>query len=172
MSLRRFAAVALTAALGLVPLALTSAAQSAGAAPPSSARAALTTAEFESQMLTLINNRRTSVGCPKFTRVGALVIAARKHSALMAKNNQLSHRFPGEPSLGTRISQAGYTNWKAVAENVGFASNTSSPSTIFTAWVRSSGHRANLDNCSLRAAGVGVVFNARGAWVTLDLGRR
>jgi uncharacterized protein YkwD len=43
--------------------------------------------------------------------------AAAAHSALMIANDSQSHQLPGEPSLGNRITAAGY-NFSTVGENI------------------------------------------------------
>ena len=49
---------------------------------------------------------------------GALAGAADAHSELMISFDSQSHQLPGEASLGARISDAGYTGWNWVSENV------------------------------------------------------
>lgn len=88
----------------------------------------------------------------------------------MADARLLSHRLSGEADLGTRVTRAGYTNWRIVAENLAWGHST--PAAIFRAWIRSPGHRANIDNCRLRHIGIGVELRRGGPWVTQDLGRR
>lgn len=49
---------------------------------------------------------------------GALGLAAQRHSQLMIDADTQSHRLPGESGLGTRITDAGYTSWRTVGENI------------------------------------------------------
>ncbi|MEO0485207.1 MAG: calcium-binding protein [Pseudomonadota bacterium] len=49
---------------------------------------------------------------------GNLATAADTHSQLMIDFDQQSHNLPGEPSLGDRITDAGYTSWSRVGENI------------------------------------------------------
>lgn len=130
----------------------------------------LTPAQFETRLIAKTNARREARGCRALGTHAALTLAARKHSALMAEARELSHRLSGEADLGTRVSRAGYTNWRIVAENIAWGHPT--PAAVFRAWVRSPGHRANLDNCRLRHIGIGVEFRSGSPWVTQDLGRR
>lgn len=44
--------------------------------------------------------------------------AAQSHNAEMIAADQQSHQIPGEDSLGTRISNAGYVGWTSLSENV------------------------------------------------------
>lgn len=48
----------------------------------------------------------------------ALAAAAEGHTRLMIEMDMQSHRLPGEPGLSARITDAGYTNWTSVHENV------------------------------------------------------
>jgi uncharacterized protein YkwD len=48
----------------------------------------------------------------------ALAIAATTHTELMIETDTQSHNLPGEASLGARITEAGYTGWATVAENL------------------------------------------------------
>jgi uncharacterized protein YkwD len=83
----------------------------------------------------------------------ALASAARGHAQRMARENRLSHKFPGEADLGTRVSRAGVV-YHAVAENV---AQGPSASTIHAQWMKSSGHRANLLHPQMDSVGIAVV---------------
>lgn len=148
------------------------AAVAAGAAGPAERAGAttLSAAEFESRLVARTNARREARGCRPLRLHAALTLAARQHSARMADARQLSHRLSGEADLGTRVSAAGYTNWRIVAENLAWGQET--PAAVFRAWIRSPGHRANIDNCRLRHVGIGVELRGGRPWVTQDLGRR
>lgn len=130
----------------------------------------ISTYTFEARLLTLTNQRRARVGCVPLTRNVPLVRAARGHSARMAYRRTLSHRLSGEAYFSTRITRAGYTPWRILAENIAWGSPY--PSVIFGSWMRSATHRQNIDNCKLRDIGLGVSYGGGYAWVTMDLGRR
>lgn len=130
----------------------------------------LSPAEFESRLFARTNARRESRGCRALRPDAALTLAARRHSTRMADSGELSHRLSGEADLGTRVASAGYTNWRIVAENLAWGQE--SPAAVFRAWLRSPGHRANIDNCRLRHLGIGVELRGGRPWVTQDLGRR
>jgi uncharacterized protein YkwD len=131
----------------------------------------LTTTQFENRLVYRTNNRRQRIGCPALRINSSLTAAARTHSARMVSSGDFSHQTPGEPYFSTRISRAGYTGWSTLAENIAWASNAS-PSEIFSMWIGSAPHRENIDNCTFRDVGVGVVYSKGVAWVTMDLGRR
>jgi uncharacterized protein YkwD len=142
----------------------------AATATPARATTTLSASQFETRLLDRINHRRVNHGCRAFRSNAALLLASERHSQLMVADRELSHRLAGEASLATRVTRAGYTHWRLVAENLAWGQ--SSPRAVFRAWVRSAGHRANLDNCRLRDIGVAVVLRNGRPWVTADFGRR
>ena len=97
------------------------------------------------------------------------VLAATRHTSRMADQRELSHRLSGEADLASRITAAGYRNWRMLAENLAWGQ--ASPRAVLRAWVHSPGHRANLDNCRLRDIGIGVEIRSGRPWVTADFGR-
>lgn len=82
-----------------------------------------------------------------------LAQAARDHALLMARNRDVSHQFPGEPGLSSRVSHAG-VKFSFVAENVGDADNAAD---LHDAWMKSPGHRANLLEARVDSLGIAVV---------------
>lgn len=120
--------------------------------------------EAEQQVLISLNQSRVEAGVPPLKLDDKLRDAARKHSALLAQRNVLSHQFPGEPSLRERLRSAGLFFTEA-AENVGVNSQADDVNSMF---MRSSGHRANMLNASYNAVGIGIVHRGRDYWVTED----
>lgn len=172
--LRRTWLPVLSVLLVLMGLAVTPAADAqAGSSSPTTTAArsaySMSTYTFEYHLLVLTNRRRAHVGCAPLARNVYLVRAARGHSARMAAARTLTHRLAGEASFSTRIVRAGYTPWRILAENIAWGS--AYPSVIFNSWMRSTRHRANIDNCRLRDVGFGVSYAGGYAWVTMDLGR-
>lgn len=49
---------------------------------------------------------------------GALATAALDHTVLMIETDTQSHSLPGEARLGARITNAGYSGWSNVGENI------------------------------------------------------
>jgi uncharacterized protein YkwD len=154
----------------ILPLPSSGASTSGSTLTGVSSLTAMSTSEFETRLLSRANHRRDARGCRRFRLNSALVLAARRHSTAMADRRELSHRLSGEADLAVRITRAGYTNWRMLAENLAWGQ--SSPRAVFRAWVHSPGHRANLDNCRLRDIGFGVVMRNGRPWVTADFGRR
>ena len=126
--------------------------------------------KFETELLSYLNSRRAAIGCSKLVYNAYLALASKRHNALMVRAGYLSHQYPGESSLGVRVTNAGYTGWRMLAENLAYG--PTSPWGVYKVWMQSSGHRANIENCSLREAGFGMAYPDGKAWVTLDLGRR
>jgi hypothetical protein len=99
------------------------------------------------------NRERLARHLPALRWDAALARAARDHALLMARRNAISHQFPGEPGLSARVSQAG-ARFSVVAENVGDAGNAQE---LHDAWMKSSGHRANLLDSKVNSVGIAVV---------------
>jgi len=75
----------------------------------------------------------------------------------------LSHN----PNLGSQLESHGSPNWTTYSENVAFG-DTSSADAMFTNYMNSPEHRANILDSHVRYVGVGVVFSGGNAWNTLD----
>lgn len=117
-------------------------------------------AQAEAQVVELVNAERAKVGLPPLKAVGALAEAARYHSADMAADRYRDHYTYDRDDSDTlvrictwteRVSQY-YPGFDRFTENVG--NGTSSPQTIMTAWMNSTGHKANILG-DFREIGVG-----------------
>lgn len=165
----------IVAAAVLAPGAASPAGAVSGAASTVTVRSVATTtyvvkSTLEAAVVTLTNDQRARAGCAPLRVNTKLRNAARKHSRYMAVYQSTSHQLPGEPTLSRRITLAGYTGWSRLAENV--AAGYSSATTVVRAWVGSSGHRRNINDCSLREIGVGVVSRGTRLYWTQNFGRR
>jgi uncharacterized protein YkwD len=80
----------------------------------------------------------------------------------MRDRDFFDHTNPDDLDPFDRADAAGQTN--ARAENI--AAGQDDPAAVMTAWMNSSGHRANILNCELRTLGVGVAKGAGGPWWT------
>lgn len=123
--------------------------------PPASGNAAL-----EAEVLAIVNTERAKAGCPAVTADDRLTAAARGHSADMAARDYFSHTTPEGVQFATRITDAGY-RWSGAGENIAKGQRT--PAAVMTAWMNSSGHKANILNCGFKNLGVGVAADATGA---------
>ncbi|XBB66737.1 CAP domain-containing protein [Nocardioides sp. WV_118_6] len=125
---------------------------------------------FEARAVTLTNRRRARAGCRPVRVDVRLREAARAHSTAMAQAGRMAHTLPGEPGLVRRMTQAGYTGWRRLAENL--AAGFVTPAGAVRAWLASPGHRRNILDCRMREIGVGVVVEGTQVWWTQDFGRR
>lgn len=126
----------------------------------------------EKQMLDLHNQTRANRGLSRLCVHPALQRAARAHSADMIRRDYFSHG-----NVGARLHNYGY-RWRTYGENIAYGSGTSgAPRPIFSSWMNSSGHRANILNGRFREAGIGAVTGAYQGYSnvtmwTVDFGTR
>ncbi|MEI7768898.1 MAG: CAP domain-containing protein [Chloroflexales bacterium] len=127
--------------------------------------------QMADQVLALVNSERAVAGCAALTMNDKLIMAAQGHSQDMAEKGFFSHTNP-DPSRATlsqRIDAVGYS-WSALGENI--AAGYSTPTAVMAGWMSSSGHRANILNCSYAEIGVGYYAGGSyGSYWTQDFGR-
>ncbi len=137
------------------------------AAAPSAS--ATTTTDLAKQVIVLVNAERKKVGCAPVRTGTALGTAARLHSVDMARYSYFSHTSRDGRSPWQRIRAQKYY-WGS-AENI--AAGQTSAKSVMAAWMKSSGHRRNILNCSNKALGVGVARGGSyGIYWTQDFGTR
>lgn len=107
----------------------------------------------ERELFAAVNREREAQGLPTLRWNRALADAAYRHAQMMASRQTISHQFPGEPSLPTRVSQVG-ASYMALAENVAEAPN---PAEIHSLWMHSPGHRANILDGNMDSVGIAVI---------------
>jgi len=130
------------AALAMVAISATLTAQA-----PSSASAA------EQKLFADANRARKAQGLQALKWNEALATAARRHAGLMAQHGSAEHGYAGEPSLASRVTQAGgHFVW--LAENVVQSASTGG---IQEEFLKSAKHRANMLDSDMDSIGVGVV---------------
>ncbi|KAJ1915505.1 hypothetical protein H4219_004287 [Mycoemilia scoparia] len=103
------------------------------------------------QMVCLINKERTRVGLPKLAIDDTLNKIAQKHADYMYSTKTMTHSDP-EGSLGTRLAKAGI-KWTGCSENV--AGGMTNVNSAFDAWMKSSGHYANIVSKNSNIFGAG-----------------
>lgn len=148
---------------GAVRLPLVAAMVAVACTLPASAAQAATAADETDTVVALVNQEREEAGCSPVTVDDRLARAAKDHSQDQADMGKMTHTGSDGSSVGERATDAGY-RWRRIAENV--ASGTTSPQRAMSLWMNSSGHRANILNCSFRHIGVGRV----GGYWTQDFG--
>lgn len=122
------------------------------------------TGDFVNQLLVLHNNHRQSIGLQPLKLNNILNQAAQNHSNWMSQNKNLSHDENGV-NVGTRLTKLGY-NWSTYGENIamGFANANA----VFAGWLKSSGHRRNIENSNFTEVGFGLT----GTYWTTDFARK
>lgn len=123
----------------------------------------------EAALLSYVNSARSARGIPALVAAAGANDVARGWSVRMASTSVLAHN----PALTAQIAASGSPNWRAVAENVGYASACSAKQ-LFDAYWASTPHRNNILNRNMRYVGIGTFERpAAGrscgtAWNTMD----
>lgn len=114
----------------------------------------------ENEVVRLTNAERAKGGCQPLKHDAQLRKAAFGHSSDMATQNYFNHTSKDGRTFMDRIRGAGFTGGTAFAENIAMGQQT--PAAVVAAWMKSSGHRANIMNCKYTVIGVGAAKNAKG----------
>jgi uncharacterized protein YkwD len=148
-------------AAGLALLVASFAADAADPATPRITRAIASPAHEAGEvraLIALVNRHRTGRGCRPLAWDGRLARVALEHSRDMARGEFFSHENRrGEGPFG-RMRKAG-VRFRAAAENIALGQPTGRE--VFDDWVKSPGHRRNLDDCQFTHHGIGI---HRGRW--------
>jgi uncharacterized protein YkwD len=135
-------------------------------------------ADYEQQVVDLVNTERAARGLPPYKRVTELDEAARYHSADLGQDNYFSHdtydRSGGNLvyrcDTWTRIDTY-YSG--AMGENI--AAGYSTPQSVMNGWMNSTGHRNNILSTNNWEIGVGYATHGGSTYDhywTQDFGRR
>jgi len=114
------------------------------------------------EVVNLVNAERAKAGCKALSIDTKLMTAAQRHSQDQADHKNMSHTGSDGSNAGTRLDRVGYA-WRTYGENVAW--NQQTPAAVMDAWMNSSGHRANILNCSFTEIGVGIA-NSNGPYWT------
>jgi len=104
----------------------------------------------------LVNEHRRRIGCPPLEWSSTLARVAQRHSADMARRGFFGHVNPDGEDPFERLHAAG-VEYAAAAENV--AAGHPDAVTVFAAWMRSRGHRRNIERCAFADHGIGLAEN-------------
>ncbi len=115
-------------------------------------------ASEQQQALSLLNQDRAANGLPALKTNAQLAQLATNYAADMINRGYFAHNNPEGLTPFDRMKQAGIS-YKYAGENL--AINTSIPSAE-SAFMNSSGHRANILSPNYTDVGIGVVHNAKG----------
>ena len=119
----------------------------------------LSVSSYERQVVELVNAERAKNGLSSLTLDSSVSNVARAKSKDMATNNYFSHTSPTYGGAGSMLSQFGI-KYTAYGENI--ASGQKTPQEVVTAWMNSSGHRANILSSDFTKIGVGYAANSSG----------
>ncbi|GAA2020574.1 CAP domain-containing protein [Nakamurella flavida] len=163
------ATATLTAATALCLLA-GSLGQVAQAAPPVPAAVAAAPAAqeapqtaFDQQMVGLINGARTQAGLSAVSAAAGLTQLSVDWSTTMA-DGKTGYVLKHNPDAWTQLPNYGAASRTSWAENVAsWTSGAYSAQDIFTSYMNSPGHRANIMNPAFRFVGVGTVSGGNGS---------
>jgi uncharacterized protein YkwD len=142
--------------IALVPLLFCGAA--AAAAP--AAHAAGSARDLAADVIARTNAIRQEAGCAPLKADERLRSIAQEHASEMARHRYLDHEDRGGTSSSERIGSAGYDN--VSGENL--AHGYPSAAEVMDVWMRSAGHRENIEDCAFTHIGVGYVPNGH-YWV-------
>ena len=126
---------------------------------PSNTTVSSSNLTYEQKVAELVNIERQKAGLSALTFDSAISNVARAKSKDMAANNYFAHQSPTYGSAGDMLRQFGI-NWSAWGENI--ASGQRTPESVVTAWMNSSGHRANILSTNFSKIGVGYAVNSNG----------
>lgn len=119
----------------------------------------------EQAVLALVNDARAAVGCKALVVDDRITTAAQAHSTDMATKKYFSHTSQDGRTFDVRMKEAGYP--RPGGENIAMGYRTAAQ--VMDGWMKSPGHRANIENCSFTTMGVGL--DTRGDYWTQNFGR-
>lgn len=119
-------------------------------------------ADFQNEVVRLVNQQRAANGLGALTVNSALTKTATLKSQDMAKLNYFSHTSPTYGSPFDEMKQFGIS-YRTAGENIAMGQKT--PAEVMNAWMNSAGHRANILNSSFTKIGVGIAKNANGQYI-------
>jgi len=98
------------------------------------------------------NRERAAHGLAPLKWNNSLAEAARRHVLLLAQQNTLSHQFPGEQDLASRVAREG-ARFSTIAENIAQGPSAAS---LHEQWMKSPPHRANLLDPQMNSMGIAI----------------
>lgn len=132
-------------------------AQAATATPGAETCAVTANEAFVNELVTLINNARTSNGLPALSVNQKLVAAANVHAKDLLCKNFLGHTGSDNSTPQSRVTAQGYTA-SLVLEDI-YALPTASPQTAFNWWINTPEGRADI--LSPDVTEFGIAYGAR-----------
>ena len=109
---------------------------------------------YEKEVIRLVNEIRAQYGLRELAENWELSRVARYKSQDMHDRRYFSHTSPTYGSPYDMMSAFGLS-WRSAGENIAYGYPT--PQAVVTAWMNSSGHRANILSAKYTQIGVGYV---------------
>lgn len=128
----------------------------------------LPTSAQSSELLSRINNLRSSVGLSGYKTNGALAAAAQNHATWMVNTGNVSHTQEDGSGPRSRASAAGYTS-NFVSENIYMGADASIES-AWNFWINSPIHYAGLTSPNYNNIGIGTASGTNGYAFVLVFG--
>jgi uncharacterized protein YkwD len=122
-----------------------------GATAAPAAYAAVSGRNVAADLIARTNAVREDAGCAPVKADERLRSIAQEHASDMARHGYLEHEDRDGTSSDERIGSAGYRN--VTGENL--AHGYASAAEVMDVWMRSAGHRANIEDCAFTHIGVG-----------------
>ena len=113
--------------------------------------------KFIHEVVNLVNVERAKADLDPLTVDTQLTLAAQEHSESMASDDFFSHTGTDGSTPFERMKEAGY-EYQAAGENL--AASYTTPESVVSAWMNSSGHRSNILNSNFTEIGVGYTLLA------------
>jgi uncharacterized protein YkwD len=123
---------------------------------------------FDAQLIALINTARTAAKVPKLVEASGLTRLSVWWSTKL-QSGTTGYQLQHNPNAWTMVTTYGASNRRSWGENVAWSSSTAtSAQQIFTAYMNSPGHRANILAANYRFIGMGSVAGAHGLFNTTE----
>jgi len=107
-------------------------------------------------VIQLTNVQRQNAGLLPLVANASLMQDAQAYAQVMASTNCFGHSCGSTPDFAQRASNAGYTGWTSLAENLAAGQNT--PQEVMATWMGSPEHSANILSSQYSEIGVGVAY--------------
>lgn len=159
------AAMTVTSLAASTPPAAVAVALAADASPLAAATPPVT---FDQQMIQLVNQARATAKVPPLTQAKGLSQLALWWSAQEA-NGVTRYQLAHNRNAWTMVTRYGAANRKSWGENVAWSSSAASTARqIFSAYMHSPGHKANILSPHYRYIGMGTVSGSHGLFNTTE----
>lgn len=122
----------------------------------------------ESEIISLINEKRIKHNLSPLSINPNLQIAAQNKSDYLINNNYFAHNTPDGKQFSSWIKDSGY-KYSLIGENL--ATNFSSSKNIFNAWMKSQSHRDNILDPNFTEIGLGLNQKNKQSMVVVIFGR-